>query len=111
MSSGRRVHERHALELEVTVIHPTADGPESETKGTTRNVSLGGALINVSGAGDIAFGAAVKLRLPLAPLKADAEIAGTVRWIKDGDIGIQFGSLRAKEVWALNQMFRDAPVA
>ena len=44
-------------------------------------------------------------------LKDDAEIAGTVRWIKDGAIGIQFGSLRAKEVWALNQMFRDAPIA
>ena len=53
----------------------------------------------------------MKLRLPLAPLKEHAEIAGTIRWIKDGAIGIQFGSLRAKEVWALNQMFRDAPTA
>lgn len=97
----------------MTVIHP-----EGETKGTTQNVSLGGVLLTVTPAGEplptgaqIAFGAQVKLRLPLAPLKEHAEIAGTIRWIKDGAIGIQFGSLRAKEVWALNQMFRDAPTA
>ncbi|MDQ3032465.1 MAG: PilZ domain-containing protein [Myxococcota bacterium] len=121
MSSGRRVHERYALELEVTVIHrparPLEAGQEHVvTKGVTQNVSLGGALLTISAPDDAAappapipFGAEVKLRLLLAPLKEHAEIGGTVRWIKDGAVGIQFGILRAKEVWALNQMFRDAP--
>lgn len=102
MSSGRRVHERYALALPVTLKHPGG-----ETTGVTQNVSLGGALIQLSG--DIEFGAEVRLRLRLAPLKEDAEIPAVVRWIKDGAVGVQFGSLRAKEVWALNQIFRDAP--
>ena len=121
MSSGRRVHERYALELEVTVIHRTqhpreGGGEPVVTKGITQNVSLGGVLVTISPPDEsappqppIPFGAEVKLRVLLAPLKEHAEIGGTVRWIKDGAVGIQFGILRAKEVWALNQMFRDAP--
>jgi hypothetical protein len=103
MSSGRRVHERYALALSVTLIHPAG-----EARGTTQNVSLGGALISISDA--ITFGAEARLRLWLPPLKEEAEIPATVRWIADGAVGIQFGSLRAKEVWALNQMFKDAPI-
>lgn len=108
MSSGRRVHERYELELAVTVIHP-----DGMVTGKTQNVGLGGILLTLNEplepSSPIAFGAQVKLRLFLAPLKEEAEIGGTVRWIKDGAIGIQFGSLRAKEVWAFNQIFRVAP--
>ncbi|UJR87033.1 PilZ domain-containing protein [Sandaracinus amylolyticus] len=102
MSSGRRVHERYALALDVTLKHP-----DGESAGLTQNVSLGGALIEIKDR--ITFGAEVRLRLRLPPLKEDAEIPAIVRWIKDGLVGIQFGSLRAKEVWAFNQMFKDAP--
>lgn len=107
MNSGRRVHERYALELEVTVIHP-----EGEVTGKALNVGLGGILLTLNepleSSSPISFGAQVKLRLFLAPLKEQAEIGGTIRWIKNGAIGIQFGSLRAKEVWAFNQIFRTA---
>jgi hypothetical protein len=102
MSSGRRVHERYALEIPVVLIHPAG-----ESKGSTVNWSLGGALITASDP-KIAFGSDVKIRVTLPPLKEEAEIKAVVRWIKDGAVGVQFGSLRAKEVWALNQMFKDA---
>lgn len=110
MSSGRRVHERYAIELDVIVVLPgNSDDPATELRGRTQNMSLGGALITVEGA--VPFGAQVKVRLLLPPLKEEAEIASTVRWLKDGAAGVQFGTLRAKEVWALNQMFKDAPPA
>lgn len=107
MTTGRRVHERYALELPVTIVHRTADGNTAESRGTTKNVSLGGALIAVSDA--IVFGSEVKVRLTLRPLKEEATMTATVRWIAPGAVGVQFGSLRAKEVWALNQLFKDAP--
>jgi type IV pilus assembly protein PilZ len=107
MSSGRRVHERYALDLAVTVIHPAG-----VVTGKSHNVGLGGILLTLNepleSSSPISFGAEVKLRLFLSPLKEEAEIGGTVRWIKDGAVGIQFGSLRAKEVWAFNQIFRTA---
>ncbi len=79
-----------------------------EETGTTRNVSLGGMLIAMEG--KLAFGTPVRMRITLPPLKESTEIEATVRWIKDDAVGVQFGSLRAKEVWALNQMFKSAPV-
>lgn len=106
MTTGRRVHERYALELPVTLIHTSADGQSVEVRGKTSNVSLGGALVSVSDT--IAFGSAVKVRVTLPPLKEQTEMPATVRWIAPGAVGVQFGSLRAKEVWALNQMFKDA---
>jgi hypothetical protein len=103
MTIQRRVHERYALELPVTLIHAAG-----ETQGTTRNVSLGGALVGL-GEHTIAFGSQVTLRVFLPSLKEEASLASTVRWLAPGAVGLQFGSLRAKEVWALNQMFKDAP--
>lgn len=103
MTSGRRVHERYALELPITLTYPGG-----EATGTTKNVSLGGALVAVDK--DIAFGSEVKVRMYLPPLKEDASFGATVRWRRDGRLGLQFGSLRAKEVWALNQMFKDASI-
>lgn len=104
MVRGRRAHERYALELPVTLIHGDRQLP-----GTTRNVSLGGALVSLSE--PITFGADVNVRVFLPPLKEEASIPATVRWVTAGAVGLQFGSLRAREVWALNQMFKDAPTA
>jgi hypothetical protein len=62
-------------------------------------------------AATVPFGAEVKVRLNVAAPKVDSEIAATVRWVKDGAIGVQFGSLRAKEQWALNQLLKGAPLS
>ncbi len=102
MTTGRRVHERYDRRLKVTVIH---DGGELET--ISKNISLGG-LYLVSDT-QLAYGTAVKLRLYLPALKEDALIDAVVRWHKADGIGVQFGSLRAREVWAFNQLFKDSP--
>lgn len=99
----RRAHERFDVRLEVTVLHAGA-----EYTGHTRNVSLGGLLLT-GDAVSVPFGATVEVRVPLPALDEPAVIAATVRWIRDGAVGLQFGSLRAKEQWALNQLMKDAP--
>lgn len=97
--SGRRVHERYERRIPVTILH---EGREHD--GVTQNVSLGGMYLETKA--QIPFGAAVKIRVRLPALKEDSVIAVTVRWVKADGIGVQFGSLRALEVWALNQLFK-----
>jgi len=99
--SGQRVHDRHDIELPVTIVH---EG-RSHTA-LSQNLSLGGLLIN--GPLDVPFGAAVTLELTLPGMKAASSIAGTVRWANAEGVGVQFGQLRAKEVWAINQLFKAA---
>jgi PilZ domain-containing protein len=100
LSIGRRVHERYDRRLNVIVVH---DGGELPC--VTRNVSLGGMYLLSEVA--LPYGARVRLRFHLPALKEDAEIEATVRWEKEDGMGVQYGSLRAREVWALNQLFKD----
>ncbi|HEY8430593.1 MAG TPA: PilZ domain-containing protein, partial [Sandaracinaceae bacterium] len=55
----------------------------------------------------IPYGTKVQLEFFLPALREEARIEATVRWQKDGGMGVQFGSLRAREVWALNQLFKE----
>ena len=38
----------------------------------------------------------------------DTEVEATVRWLDEGFCGLQFGSLRARDVWGLNRIFENA---
>ena len=38
-----------------------------------------------------------------------AVVPAVVRWQKPDGVGVQFGQLRARDVWALNQLFRSEP--
>lgn len=102
----RRAHERFDVRLPVTVLHAES----GSYTGETRNVSLGGVLVS----GEVVavpFGASVLVRIQLPALKVDTEIPATVRWIREGAVGLQFGSLRANQQWALNQLIKDAPAS
>ena len=97
--SGQRVHERYPLRFTVTVLH---DGEAYTTE--TRNVSLGGFFVEL--VGPIPFNAPVRVVFRLASLKEDTEVDATVRWKQPDGLGLQFGSLRAIDVWGLNQLFK-----
>jgi type IV pilus assembly protein PilZ len=86
--------------MAVVVLHG-----ESEIGAETRNVSAGGLLVTC--AVEIPYGAAVHVRMSLPT--GEVVVPATVRWIRDGDIGLQFGSLRAKETWAIHQLMKIAP--
>jgi hypothetical protein len=97
----RRVHERFERRLAVVLHHPGG-----EVEAVTRNVSLGG--LSVVTAEVVPFGANVELEVNLPALGKPARLPATVRWCAGGEVGLQFGSLRAKEVWAINQLIRAA---
>ncbi|HJL16840.1 MAG TPA: PilZ domain-containing protein [Sandaracinaceae bacterium LLY-WYZ-13_1] len=101
MTTGRRVHERYDRRLKVVVQH---EGGHIEC--VTRNISLGGMYLVTQSS--LPYGTPVELEIYLPALKEDVTIGATVRWTKPDGMGVQFGSLRAREVWALNQLFKQS---
>lgn len=97
--TGRRVHERYHCELEVILVH---EGREYSAR--SHNLSLGG--IHLAGDEQPEFGAVVEVRFRIPNLKADSICHGTVRWVRGGEYGVQFSSLRPIDVWGLNQHFK-----
>jgi predicted ATP-grasp superfamily ATP-dependent carboligase len=97
------VQERFDIVLPVTVEHEGR-----ALAGTSRNVSLGGMLLDVGE--KLPLGAAVVLRFSVPRLADPIATAARVRWV-DGvsGLGVQFDGLRAREVWALQQLFITAP--
>jgi uncharacterized protein (TIGR02266 family) len=98
--AGRRVHERFEYQLSVELLR---DG-EEPVSGETQNISLGGMFVLTDRS--LPYGAEVRVRFRLPALKEDTEVTSTVRWVTPDGLGVQFGSLRAMEVWALNQLFK-----
>lgn len=101
MTVGRRVHERYDRRLDVVVKHQ-----RGRIECVTKNVSLGGMYLVTDER--LEYGTAVELEIYLPALKEHASIDATVRWQKDDGMGVQFGPLRAREVWALNQLFKQS---
>jgi hypothetical protein len=104
LAAGRRVHERYAYRLPIVIVH---DG--REISAYTVNLSLGGAFVQTET--ELAYGTQARARFRLPTLKEDTEVPVTVRWKTSEGLGVQFGSLRALEVWALNQLFKTAEQA
>ena len=75
-----------------------------EVPGATVNVSFGGMLLRLSK--PVPFGASLVLRVQLPSSKEMSEMDAVVRWEKDGAVGVQFSSLRARDTWALNQLLK-----
>jgi len=99
-SLKQRTHPRYECRIPVKIT--TVDNTELD--GTAINVGVGG--IQLESATALTFNAELKVRFRLPGLDEDTVVDGTVRWIKDGSSGVQFGSLRARDVWALNQLLR-----
>jgi type IV pilus assembly protein PilZ len=93
----QRAFERYELVVPVILVNGT-----EELAAKSRNISIGGMLIESDAA--LAFGTKITVRIHLPAMKEPSELPATVRWVRDGSIGVQFGSLRAKETWALNQL-------
>ena len=100
MTTGRRVHERYDQSLKVSLRTE-----ETVIECVTKNISLGGMYLVTDN--ELPYGTPVQLEVYLPALREDVSIAATVRWNKPDGIGVQFGSLRAREVWAFNQLFRE----
>jgi len=95
----KRAQKRYAYRLPVQVE------VEGEIlNGESVNFALGGMLIEIGRT--FPLNTVLTLRFRLPALDVDTEVQAAVRWSKDGNHGVQFGSMRARDVWALNRLFR-----
>lgn len=100
VTANRRTSTRHTVSLTAQL---TIDGkPRSAT---LLNLSLGGALVD---AGDrLAMGSRVQITFRIPTVEDPIEVGATVRWTDGQGVGLQFDGLRAREVWGLNEYFKQ----
>lgn len=72
---------------------------------TLKNLSLGGALLSASMRH--ALGARAHITFKVPTTEEPIDVGAVVRWAHDDSVGIQFDGLRAREVWALNEFFKQ----
>ena len=101
---GRRATSRHDVFLPATLTISDADF-DTEIE----NVSLGGALVRTTE--QLPMGTRVGLCFVLDGLHEVIDATAIVRWRTDTQIGIQFESLRAREMWALGHYLKEEPAA
>jgi hypothetical protein len=56
----------------------------------------------------VPFGSDVEVVVRLPALKEEVTIQAVARWHQEGGVGVSFKSMRAREVWALNQLFKTS---
>lgn len=101
MADNRR-QTRHDVSIPTKL---TINGTTNDC--TMLNVSLGGALI--SSPTKHPMGQRVEISFHV-PTQSDAiQVGATVRWSNTDGVGIQFDGLRARDVWALNEYFKQLP--
>ena len=100
MPDNRRISTRHDVSIPVTL---TIDGTPNNC--TMLNLSLGGAL--VAATARYAMGARMKVGFAVPNMNHQIEIGATVRWSNVDGVGVQFDGLRARDVWALNEFFKQ----
>lgn len=99
MVEQRRTQTRYTVSLPVKL---TVEGAARDC--TMVNISLGGAL--VAGAKH-PMGQRVQVSFKVPTMPEPIDVGGTVRWADNHGIGVQFDGLRARDVWALNEYFKQ----
>jgi Tfp pilus assembly protein PilZ len=102
VADNRRILTRHVVSLPATL---TVEGTPSEC--TMLNLSPGGALVRADT--KYPMGQRVRIAFRVPTLGDVIEVGGTVRWSNIEGLGVQFDGLRAREVWALNEYFKQSP--
>jgi Tfp pilus assembly protein PilZ len=102
VSDNRRILTRHVVALPATL---TVDGTPNDC--TMLNLSPGGALVRVNG--KFPMGQRIQISFRVPTMSDAIEVGCTVRWSNSEGLGVQFDGLRAREVWALNEYFKQSP--
>ncbi len=95
-----RSNTRHPVSIDTTVTFE-----ETQSGQKIVNLSLGGALLTFGERLPIGSRLTLVFRLPTA--EADISVGAVVRWTAEESIGVQFDGLRAREVWSLNEYFKQ----
>ena len=100
MADNRRTQTRYEVSIagKLTVAGATLDCK-------IVNLSLGGAL--VAATKRYTMGDRVKVAFAVPKNEHKIDIEATVRWSNSEGVGVQFDGLRARDVWALNEYFKQ----
>ena len=93
--SENRQYPRKIVASEVAF--QVGDGPRIDAR--CRDVSLGGMFIET--AAPSPYGTRLRVYAQFPGLRGEATIEAVVRWAKPGGMGVQFGSMGARETHAL----------
>ena len=99
----KRSHDRYAIQLDIVLVQGDA-----RYVGKSRDLSLGGMFVHTDT--PLRFATEVVVKLSIASLKYEGEVPAIVRWNSQGGVGLAFRSLRARDVHALNQLFKTSRV-
>jgi c-di-GMP-binding flagellar brake protein YcgR len=100
VTDNRRTSTRHTVSIAAQV---TIDGTPREA--TVVNLSLGGALVETGAKHPMGSRMQISFRLPT--MEEAIDVGSTVRWSDAKGVGLQFDGLRARDVWALNEYFKQ----
>jgi c-di-GMP-binding flagellar brake protein YcgR len=100
VADNRRTSARHAVSIQAQLA---TDGTPIPC--TILNLSLGGALVSASERYSMGQRVQISFRVPTQ--ETAIEVGATVRWSDASSAGIQFDGLRARDVWALNEFFKQ----
>lgn len=104
MSDNRRTATRHTVSIPSQL---TIDGKPLDA--TMVNLSLGGALVETGSKHAMGQRLQIKFRIPT--LEDPIDVGATVRWADAKGTGVQFDGLRARDVWALNEYFKQLSIS
>jgi Tfp pilus assembly protein PilZ len=97
-----RRQTRHEVSIPAKL---TVDGTQNDC--VMLNLSLGGTQVKVNA--KYAMGQRVRISFHVPTMEDAIEVGGTVRWSTVDGVGVQFDGLRARDVWALNEYFKQLP--
>lgn len=99
----QRKHSRKALQT--SVAFQAKDGARRD--GMCSNVSIGGMFIETLFV--VPFGEEVTVFMRLPGLKDEVSVKAVVRWTEAEGMGVQFGTMGARETYALTKLIASAP--
>lgn len=95
---------RHArANIDLPVLFAVA-GAASHGEGIGKDISIGGMFIETAAAGAFGASVVVRVRLKTPTGEQDFDLPGTVRWVRNGGMGVQFGLLGALETHAITEL-------
>lgn len=100
MTDNRRTTTRFDVSITARVV---VDGTPRDAHMV--NLSLGGALVEVGT--KLPMGQRVQIAFRVPTLEDAIDVGATVRWADAKGVGLQFDGLRARDVWGLNEYFKQ----
>jgi Tfp pilus assembly protein PilZ len=98
--ADNRSQTRHTVALPAKLI---VDGTPNDCM--LLNLSLGGALVTANT--KYSMGRRVQISFHVPTMPEAIEVGATVRWSNVDGVGVQFDGLRARDIWALNEYFKQ----